>query len=293
MDLVCELDDKDAGIHFLHRSAHFLLGISRVCDAALKQAEKLVSWHFEPSQPQRITSVLKTMCNLSPIYSACKSSNHKLSPNHKTSPDTNLLKAYTNIKHRIFEEGPGWRNTRIRQRCSPKLNQFKSTAEIATSWVICLASDLSGPRGDEKNGCRLESKEYCCRCGKKSEITSYRQNRFNCYFEVAAATVHHTEVKLAFLSILFASHTNLKMQRIEADLQDEGLIAPLCVVAIFYPTATGPYWALLYGDVPYIIFNLTSVIRTHASIGARFKVVQLMHDPNFSKESAKRCTTPF
>ena len=32
----------------------------------------LVSWYFEPSQPQRITSWLKTMFNLSPIYSAPK-----------------------------------------------------------------------------------------------------------------------------------------------------------------------------------------------------------------------------
>ena len=46
----------------------------------------------KPSQPQRITSRLKTMFNLSPIYSARKSSNHKLSINHKISQDTNLHK---------------------------------------------------------------------------------------------------------------------------------------------------------------------------------------------------------
>ena len=51
-----------------------------------------VSWCFEPSQPQRITSRLKPMFTLSPIYSALKSSNHKLSINHKISPDTNLHK---------------------------------------------------------------------------------------------------------------------------------------------------------------------------------------------------------
>ena len=34
----------------------------------------LVSWYFEPSQPQRITSRLTTMFSLSPIYSALKSS---------------------------------------------------------------------------------------------------------------------------------------------------------------------------------------------------------------------------
>ena len=40
------------------------------------------------------------MFYLSPVYSARKSSNHKLSKNHKISPDTNLQ----NIEHKIFEE---------------------------------------------------------------------------------------------------------------------------------------------------------------------------------------------
>ena len=61
-------------------------------------AMELVSWYFEPSQPQRVTSWLKTMFNPSPIYSACKSSNHKISINHKISHDTNLPK--TQHKHR-------------------------------------------------------------------------------------------------------------------------------------------------------------------------------------------------
>ena len=45
----------------------------------------------------------KTNFNLFPIYSAHKSSNHKFSQNHKISPDANLHKKYTNIKHNIFE----------------------------------------------------------------------------------------------------------------------------------------------------------------------------------------------
>ena len=44
------------------------------------------------------------MLNMSPIYSAHKSSNHNLSKKHKISPDTNLQKTYTNIKHKILEE---------------------------------------------------------------------------------------------------------------------------------------------------------------------------------------------
>ena len=46
------------------------------------------------------------MSNPSPIYSTHKSSNHKLSINHKISHDTNLHKnkTYTNIGHKIFQE---------------------------------------------------------------------------------------------------------------------------------------------------------------------------------------------
>ena len=58
---------------------------------------QLVGRYFEPSQPQRITSRPKTMFNLSPVYSARKSSNHKLSPNHKISP------TQTRIKQKIYK----------------------------------------------------------------------------------------------------------------------------------------------------------------------------------------------
>ena len=52
---------------------------------------KIVNWYFELSRPQRIiTSRLKTMFNLSPIYSARKSPNHKLLKNHKISPVHNI-----------------------------------------------------------------------------------------------------------------------------------------------------------------------------------------------------------
>ena len=46
------------------------------------------------------------MFNLSSIYSAHKSSNHKLFKNHKISPVHKFTKnkTYTNIKDKIFEE---------------------------------------------------------------------------------------------------------------------------------------------------------------------------------------------
>ena len=69
---------------------------------------QLVSWYSEPSQPQRVTSWLKTMFSLSPIYSARKSLNHRLSISRKINPDTNLHK------------------TKHTQTSSPKFSKNKS-----------------------------------------------------------------------------------------------------------------------------------------------------------------------
>ena len=68
------------------------------------QNYSFLSWYFEPSQPQRVTSWLKTMFNLAPIYSARKSSNHKLTINYKISHDTNLHKT----KHTQTSDTPLW-----------------------------------------------------------------------------------------------------------------------------------------------------------------------------------------
>ena len=44
------------------------------------------------------------MFNLSPIHSARQPSKHKLSENHKISPDTKLHKTYRNIKQFFLEK---------------------------------------------------------------------------------------------------------------------------------------------------------------------------------------------
>ena len=70
----------------------------------MKTFSLLVSWYSEPSQPQRIISGLNANSNLSPIYSAGKSSDHKCSKIYRISPHTYLYKTkhtYTNIKHNL------------------------------------------------------------------------------------------------------------------------------------------------------------------------------------------------
>ena len=74
------------------------------------------------------------MFNLSPIYSARKSSNHKLSINHKISPDTNLHKTYTNIEHNIFDE--------LVPSVSPLL---KKHIKLGHAGIVDHSVDLSTP----------------------------------------------------------------------------------------------------------------------------------------------------
>ena len=76
------------------------------------------------------------MFNLAPIYSARKSSNHKLSINHKISHDTNLYKnkTYTNIGHKIFEE--------LVPSVSP---QLKKHIRLGHAGIVDHSVDLSIP----------------------------------------------------------------------------------------------------------------------------------------------------
>ena len=92
--------------------------------------DRLVSWYFEPSQPQRITSGLKTMFSLSPIffYPARKSSNRKLFKNNKISPDTNVQKTYTNIKQFFFED--------LVPSVLPLLKKSTEGQDTLVSWTI-------------------------------------------------------------------------------------------------------------------------------------------------------------
>ena len=60
----------------------------RLTDTETDTENWLVSRYFESSQLQRITSGLTTNFKLSLTYSVHKSSNHRLSQNHKVSPAT-------------------------------------------------------------------------------------------------------------------------------------------------------------------------------------------------------------
>ena len=76
--------EEQAGFRASRSTTEQIFNLWILCDVSL-QHQQLVSWYFELSQPKKITSRLKTMFNLSPIYSARKSSNRKLIKTHKIS----------------------------------------------------------------------------------------------------------------------------------------------------------------------------------------------------------------
>ena len=86
------------------------------------------------------------MFNLAPIYSAHKSSNHKLSINHKISHDTNLHKTYTNNRQNFFEE--------LVPSVSPLL---KKHIRLGHAGIVDHSVDLSIP--DFKNYIKKKKKK--------------------------------------------------------------------------------------------------------------------------------------
>ena len=61
--------------------------------------------------------------------------------------------------------------------------RFFKSKESATFRLIRTASDVTGPRGDQKMGCRMERLAYCEEKEVRSRMTSYCSNRFNLFLK--------------------------------------------------------------------------------------------------------------
>ena len=135
-------------------------------------------------------------------------------------------------------------------RASQSAFKHWSSEETAASRLIRTASDVFGPRGDEKNGCREEWLAHCDSCQVKSQFSSYRSNRFNNLFENSQAIIFHRHESLHFLQNR-ASHSNLKLQSICFDLDDCRLLSIITAIAFFSKHLTTPYWSLMNSHIPY------------------------------------------
>ncbi|KAL8580974.1 hypothetical protein ACOMHN_017540 [Nucella lapillus] len=156
-----------------------------------------------------------------------------------------------------------------------KFQRFRGN-ERATARVIGLASSLLGPRGDEKNGCGAE---WLAFLKNKSLLTSYRSNRFNCFFLSAAAVVHHQHDMKNFLHGSSLGHSNLKIESLAEDLKDDHLLALVCAVALLYFAITGPFWQLLESNTKY--FELHTIQQLERSVERWRGDASELLDPGF------------
>ena len=79
--------------------------------------------------------------------------------------------------------------------------------------------------------------------GIKSDITSFRSNRFNNFFEVAAALHFHRLALQKCLKTL--PKLNKKLQGVLADTMDDNIDCCLIALGILFYRVTGLFWVLL------------------------------------------------
>jgi hypothetical protein len=132
-----------------------------------------------------------------------------------------------------------------------KFSRFSRGSESCVARYIRTACDSFGPRGDEKNGCRKEWVAFCTEKNVKSEITSFRMNRFNNFFQGAASLIHHQGQIIEYLSN-YRESLNLKLESVLHDAKCCQVQALVMAVAILYYKVTGPFWLLLESDTEYV-----------------------------------------
>ncbi|RXM93880.1 hypothetical protein EOD39_18610 [Acipenser ruthenus] len=139
---------------------------------------------------------------------------------------------------------------------NPKFTHFLNFSESAAARYIRMACDVLNPRGEEKFGCRKEWLAFCKANGKASKVPSGRSNRFNNFFEGAAALIHHHMDIVAFFSDEHVlKRLNVIQESICDDVQDPILQAFVCVFAVVYFQVIGPYWQLLKSNAEYLDFH--------------------------------------
>ena len=103
-----------------------------------KRQTKLVSKYFEPSQPKKTTSGLKTMFNLSPtfFYPARKLSNHKLSKIPNISPDKNYKRQTINLSLKLPQGSHANKRHKMEKQVSSSTLNFKKYCAFVNIYIL-------------------------------------------------------------------------------------------------------------------------------------------------------------
>ncbi|XP_063041994.1 solute carrier family 52, riboflavin transporter, member 2 isoform X1 [Engraulis encrasicolus] len=140
---------------------------------------------------------------------------------------------------------------------NPTFKHFMNYEESATCRYIRMASDVLSPHEDAKNNCRRHWLAFCMERKNPSRLPANVSNRFNNYFEAAAALLHHRSDVMLFFSDLQAlnDEPNITLDSINDDANDDAIQALLCVLAVIYCKILGPYWQLLKSKAQYALYS--------------------------------------
>ena len=159
------------------------------------------------------------------------------------------LTAFKEVESSIKEET----NEAIGRDKSNQFFKFIGDSETSVKRLIRIACDILGPRGDQKNGYRVEWVEFC---KGKSVIPCFKSNCFNCFFEASTAIIHqYKDIKNFLTSGVLSENVNLKVKSLAADFQDNKLLSCICSLVLLFLKVTGPYWKLINSSVPYSDFH--------------------------------------
>ena len=132
---------------------------------------------------------------------------------------------------------------RIGRDRQPRFQKF-TTSEAAVVRYIRMACEVLGPRGGEKNGCRDGWIAFCSLNQKPSVISSFKGNRFNNFFEAAAALRFHRADHRIPPGISLPER-NGQLESVLSDALCDQLAHYVLALALLFFRVTGPYWELL------------------------------------------------
>lgn len=139
----------------------------------------------------------------------------------------------------------------------PRFQTFVNFEESAVTRYINMASEMLCPSDVSNPNYRRLWLAFCLERKIPSSLPIYRSNRVINYFEAAAGLIHHHEEVALFVSDLqlLNDNSNILLDSINADANDETLQTLVCVVAIIYLKVLGPFWQLLKSDGEYPFFS--------------------------------------
>ncbi|ROL45855.1 hypothetical protein DPX16_11550 [Anabarilius grahami] len=139
----------------------------------------------------------------------------------------------------------------------PRFQSFVNFDESAVTRYIHMASEILCPSEETNPNYRRHWLAFCLERKNPSRLPINRSNRVINYFEAAAGLIHHHEDVVLFVSDLqlLNDNSNILLESVNADANDEALQVLVCVVAIVYLKVLGPFWQLLKSDGEYPLFS--------------------------------------